>query len=83
MVMTCFFIRSKLVGLLMMIVSLFRFWKQAGYVPLYVQQTMSELTGEHTCVVVRGLNTSVESELEWLHKFVRGTFVRLLFFPSA
>ncbi|KAF8811916.1 hypothetical protein BYT27DRAFT_7208092 [Phlegmacium glaucopus] len=29
------------------------------------------LTGEHTCVMVRGLNTSVESELEWLREFAR------------
>ena len=41
--------------------------------PLYVRQTTSELTGEHTCVMVRGLNSSVESELEWLREFVRGT----------
>ena len=57
----------------------FRFWKRAGYVPLYVRQTTSELTGEHTCVMVRGLNTSVESELEWLREFVRGKYV---FFSS-
>ena len=43
--------------------------------PLYVRQTTSELTGEHTCVMVRGLNSSVESELEWLREFVRGRFV--------
>ncbi|KAF8811917.1 hypothetical protein BYT27DRAFT_7252360 [Phlegmacium glaucopus] len=48
---------------------LLRFWKRAGYVPLYVRQTTSELTGEHTCVMVRGLNTSVVSELEWLREF--------------
>ena len=58
----------------------FRFWKRAGYVPLYVRQTTSELTGEHTCVMVRGLNTSVESELEWLREFVRGRFVHLRYF---
>lgn len=57
--------------------SLFRFWKRAGYVPLYVRQTTSELTGEHTCVMVRGLNTSVESELEWLREFARGTSANL------
>ncbi|KAF5348578.1 hypothetical protein D9756_009670 [Leucocoprinus leucothites] len=27
---------------------LLRFWKRAGYVPLYLRQTQSELTGEHT-----------------------------------
>ena len=45
--------------------------------PLYVRQTTSELTGEHTCVMVRGLNTSVESELGWLREFVRGKFIYL------
>ncbi|KAF8638996.1 hypothetical protein AX17_001798 [Amanita inopinata Kibby_2008] len=50
---------------------LLRFWKRAGYVPLYMRQTASELTGEHTCVMVRGLNSSVESELEWLGEFAK------------
>lgn len=50
---------------------LLRFWKRAGYVPLYVRQTTSELTGEHTCVMVRGLNSSTESELEWLGEFAK------------
>ncbi|KAG5652226.1 hypothetical protein H0H81_005768 [Sphagnurus paluster] len=50
---------------------LLRFWKRAGYVPLYVRQTASELTGEHTCAMVRGLNSSTESELEWLGEFAK------------
>ena len=48
--------------------------------PLYVRQTTSELTGEHTCVMVRGLNTSVESDLGWLREFVTGNFVHLSLF---
>ncbi|KAH9948851.1 GNAT acetyltransferase 2-domain-containing protein [Amylocystis lapponica] len=62
---------------------LLRFWKRAGYVPLYVRQTASELTGEHTCVMVRGLNTSTEGELEWLGEFAkdfRRRFLSLLSF---
>lgn len=62
---------------------LLRFWKRAGYVPLYVRQTQSELTGEHTCVMVRGLNTSTNSELEWLGEFAkdfRRRFLSLLSF---
>ncbi|KIM44748.1 hypothetical protein M413DRAFT_442705 [Hebeloma cylindrosporum] len=51
--------------------SLLRFWKRAGYIPLYLRQTTSELTGEHTCVMVRGLNSSVESEIGWLHEFTK------------
>ncbi|KAG6860009.1 hypothetical protein C0995_000613 [Termitomyces sp. Mi166 len=60
---------------------LLRFWKRAGYVPLYIRQTTSELTGEHTCVMVRGLNCSSESELEWLGDFAqdfRRRFLSLL-----
>ena len=49
-----------------------RFWKRAGYVPLYLRQTASELTGENTCVMVRGLNSSLESDMVWLHEFAKG-----------
>ncbi|KAL0961275.1 hypothetical protein HGRIS_006236 [Hohenbuehelia grisea] len=57
---------------------LLRFWKRAGYVPLYLRQTTSELTGEHTCVMVRGLNSSVDSELEWLSEFAKDFRRRVL-----
>ncbi|KAJ2913890.1 hypothetical protein MD484_g6524, partial [Candolleomyces efflorescens] len=50
---------------------LLRFWKRAGFVPLYLRQTQSELTGEHTCVMVRGLNSSLPGELGWLSEFAK------------
>ncbi|KAJ7053920.1 GNAT acetyltransferase 2-domain-containing protein [Mycena amicta] len=59
---------------------LLRFWKRAGYVPLYLRQTPSELTGEHSCVMVRGLNSTADSQ-EWLGEFAkdfRRRFVSLL-----
>ncbi|CAK5280828.1 unnamed protein product [Mycena citricolor] len=46
---------------------LLRFWKRAGYVPLYLRQTTSELTGEHSCVMVRGL---AEGQ-DWLGEFAK------------
>ncbi|KAJ7194724.1 GNAT acetyltransferase 2-domain-containing protein [Mycena pura] len=49
---------------------LLRFWKRAGYVPLYLRQTPSELTGEHSCVMVRGLNSTASSQ-EWLGEFAK------------
>ncbi|KAJ6601138.1 GNAT acetyltransferase 2-domain-containing protein [Mycena vulgaris] len=49
---------------------LLRFWKRAGYVPLYLRQTASELTGEHSCVMVRGLSSSSDSQ-EWLGEFAK------------
>ncbi|OAX41419.1 DUF699-domain-containing protein [Rhizopogon vinicolor AM-OR11-026] len=57
---------------------LLRFWKRAGYVPLYIRQTQSELTGEHTCVMVRGLNSSTDGELEWMGEFAKDFRRRLL-----
>ena len=51
---------------------LLRFWKRAGFSPLYIRQTTSELTGEHSCVMVRGLNSSSEQDLEWLAEFAKG-----------
>ncbi|ETW81501.1 hypothetical protein HETIRDRAFT_64813 [Heterobasidion irregulare TC 32-1] len=62
---------------------LLRFWKRAGYVPLYVRQTQSDLTGEHTCVMVRGLNAANDDELQWLGEFAkdfRRRFISLLSF---
>jgi len=52
--------------------SLLRFWKRAGFIPLYIRQTTSELTGEHSCVMVRGLNNAKEQELDWLREFSKG-----------
>jgi hypothetical protein len=51
---------------------LFKFWKRAGYVPLYMRQTTNELTGEHSCVMLRGLNKNREETAEWLSAFSVG-----------
>ncbi|KZS93422.1 DUF699-domain-containing protein [Sistotremastrum niveocremeum HHB9708] len=62
---------------------LLRFWKRAGFVPLYVRQTSSDLTGEHTCVMIRGLNSTSVGELDWLREFskdFRRRFLSLLSF---
>ena len=52
--------------------TLFRFWKRSRYVPLYLRQTQSELTGEHTCIMVRGLSSTRESTAPWLLAFAQG-----------
>jgi N-acetyltransferase 10 len=38
--------------------ALYNFWSRAGYLPLYLRQTASEVTGEHTVVMVRPLEHS-------------------------
>ena len=35
---------------------LFTFWRKNQLEPVYVRQTANELTGEHTCLMIRPLN---------------------------
>lgn len=39
---------------------LLRFWKKAGYVPVYLRQTPSELTGEHSTIMLRCLQEGAQ-----------------------
>ena len=51
---------------------LFSFWSKLDYSPLYVRQTANDLTGEHTCVMVRPLKCGdVEGSPEegWINGF--------------
>ncbi|XP_041054066.1 RNA cytidine acetyltransferase isoform X2 [Carcharodon carcharias] len=63
---------------------LLKFWKRAGYVPVYLRQTPNELTGEHSCIMLKTLNEEedVESTREnWLLAFwtdFRRRFLSLL-----
>ena len=56
---------------------LLKFWKKNGYVPVYIRQTTSDLTGEHSCIMVK----SIEEDRNWLNEFFydfRKRFVNLL-----
>ncbi|KAJ5037365.1 uncharacterized protein L3040_007541 [Drepanopeziza brunnea f. sp. 'multigermtubi'] len=58
---------------------LLKFWGQAAFAPLYLRQTANELTGEHTCVMVRALGSG--EEISWLGSFSRDfqhRFIKLL-----
>jgi len=48
--------------------SLLRFWKKAGYVPAYLRQTKNDLTGEHTCIMLKVLDSS-SNNTTWLTEF--------------
>lgn len=49
---------------------LYNFWKRAGYLPLYLRQTPSEVTGEHTILMLRALKSPDLSDDGWLYPFV-------------
>lgn len=49
---------------------LHKFWKRASFVPVYLRQTANELTGEHTCVMLRSLETTT-SDGSWVAAFAK------------
>jgi N-acetyltransferase 10 len=48
---------------------LHKFWKRASFAPVYLRQTPNDLTGEHTCVMLKPLESS--SDRSWLGAFSR------------
>jgi N-acetyltransferase 10 len=48
---------------------LLKFWKRAQFAPVYLRQTANDLTGEHTCVMLRPLDTGADKS--WLGAFAR------------
>lgn len=54
---------------------LHKFWKRAGFVPVYLRQTANELTGEHTSVMLRTLERSPGA---WLGEFAKDFHKRFL-----
>ncbi|XP_035653849.1 RNA cytidine acetyltransferase [Oncorhynchus keta] len=61
---------------------LLKFWKKAGFVPVYLRQTPNDLTGEHSLVMLKELNTTEAPEQgQWLSAFwkdFRRRFLSLL-----
>ncbi|XP_031717150.1 RNA cytidine acetyltransferase [Anarrhichthys ocellatus] len=61
---------------------LLKFWKKAGFTPVYLRQTPNDLTGEHSCVMLKELNTDeVTEQSQWLSAFwkdFRRRFLSLL-----
>jgi N-acetyltransferase 10 len=49
---------------------LYNFWKKNGYLPMYLRQTPSEVTGEHTILMLHALKSDDVSSEKWLDPFV-------------
>lgn len=67
---------------------LLRFWKKIGYVPVYLRQTANELTGEHSCIMLKELDAAAAAapsetldRPSWLYQYFadfRRRFLSLL-----
>ncbi|KAL4697699.1 hypothetical protein H8959_003397 [Pygathrix nigripes] len=61
---------------------LLKFWKRAGFVPVYLRQTPNDLTGEHSCIMLKTLTDEDEADQGgWLAAFwkdFRRRFLALL-----
>ena len=49
---------------------LHKFWKRLSFSPLYIRQTPSDLTGEHTCVMLKTL-VGTDTDPIWLGAYVK------------
>ncbi|KJK90609.1 hypothetical protein H633G_05517 [Metarhizium anisopliae BRIP 53284] len=56
--------------------ALHKFWKRSSFSPVYLRQTANDLTGEHTCVMLRPLENS--NDRSWLGAFSRDFHKRFL-----
>lgn len=56
---------------------LHKFWKRGGFVPVYLRQTANELTGEHTCVMLRTLEAG-DKDPSWLGAYAKDFHRRFL-----
>lgn len=56
---------------------LHKFWQRSGFAPVYLRQTANELTGEHTCVMLRTLQTG-SSDPSWLGAYAKDFHRRFL-----
>lgn len=55
---------------------LHKFWKKARFTPVYLRQTANDLTGEHTCIMLRTLESSEDGA--WLGSFAKDFSNRFL-----
>ncbi|CAJ2499715.1 Uu.00g025680.m01.CDS01 [Anthostomella pinea] len=55
---------------------LHKFWKRAAFAPVYLRQTANDLTGEHTCVMLRPLERS--DDTTWLGAYANDFHSRFL-----
>jgi N-acetyltransferase 10 len=48
---------------------LHKFWKRASFAPVYLRQTPNELTGEHSCIMLKPLTATRATDNSWLSAY--------------
>lgn len=48
---------------------LHKFWKRLGFAPVYMRQTANDLTGEHTCIMLKTVKSNTPEKSTWLSSF--------------
>ena len=48
---------------------LFRFWKKRSMRPVYIRQSANDITGEHSCIMLKTISTLPDSQSDWCRQF--------------
>ncbi|CAL8078289.1 unnamed protein product [Calicophoron daubneyi] len=59
--------------------SLIRFWKRSGYLPVYLRQSLNELTGEFSCIMIRQVERKSVVTENWLLSYHTDFIRRFLY----
>lgn len=63
---------------------LFNFWKRAKFEVLYIRQGKNELTGEHSCVMIKPMGFDISPlRLEFRRRFIRLLSMPFRFMPAV
>ncbi|KIW21275.1 hypothetical protein PV08_01855 [Exophiala spinifera] len=58
---------------------LHKFWKRASFAPVYLRQTPNDITGEHSCVMLKPLSTTgTSTDSSWLSAYAQDFHKRFL-----
>ena len=55
---------------------LLKFWKKSQFLPIYIRQTASDLTGEYSCIMLKALHTNEQAP--WLFSYYQDFRRRLI-----
>ena len=55
---------------------LLKFWKKNHFLPVYLRQTASDLTGEHSCIMIKSIQAS--DKAIWLFSYYQDFRRRML-----